>query len=137
MSVFGVFVVHIFPHSDWIWRGTSYLSVFSTNAGQYGPGKLRIRTIFTQCIVRLLINVWNIHGWYITIVTAYNIIKTGLGNKLPDLMFYQCHLLALDIIESNIYNTQVEIPKTKSSKNICRIFDANKVVELIIFSLSL
>ena len=26
-----------------------YLSVFSPNAGKYGPEKLRIRTLFTQC----------------------------------------------------------------------------------------
>ena len=33
------FLVCIFPHSDWIWRGTEYLSVFSPNAGKYGPEK--------------------------------------------------------------------------------------------------
>ena len=40
------------PHSDWIRRDTEYteyLSVFSPNAGKYGPEKLRIRTLFTQC----------------------------------------------------------------------------------------
>ena len=30
------FLAHIFPHSDWIWSDTSYLSVFSPNAGKYG-----------------------------------------------------------------------------------------------------
>ena len=28
-----------FPHSDWIRRDTPYLSVFSPNAGKYGPDK--------------------------------------------------------------------------------------------------
>ena len=28
-----------FPHSDWIQRDTEYLSVFSLNAGKYGPEK--------------------------------------------------------------------------------------------------
>ena len=28
VSVFGVFLVCIFPHSDWIWRNTPYPSVF-------------------------------------------------------------------------------------------------------------
>ena len=37
VSVFAVFLVRIFPHSDWIRRDTSYLSVFSPNAGKYGP----------------------------------------------------------------------------------------------------
>ena len=35
----GFFLVRIFPHSDWIRRNTSYLSVFSPNAGKYGPEK--------------------------------------------------------------------------------------------------
>ena len=54
MSVFGVFIVHIFLHLDWIRRDTLYLSVFSPNAAKYGPEKLQIRTLFTQCI--LIIN---------------------------------------------------------------------------------
>ena len=33
VSVFGAFLVRIFPHSDWIWRDTKYLSVFSPKAG--------------------------------------------------------------------------------------------------------
>ena len=43
-----------FPHSDWIQRYTQYLSVFSPNTEKYGPEKLRIRTLFTQyglCII--------------------------------------------------------------------------------------
>ena len=35
--VFGVILVRIFPHSDWKRRDTVYLSVFSPNAGKYGP----------------------------------------------------------------------------------------------------
>ena len=30
-------MVRIFPHSDWIRRDAKYLSVFSPNAGKYGP----------------------------------------------------------------------------------------------------
>ena len=37
MSVFGIFLVRIFPHLDWIWRDTKYLSVFSPNEGKNGP----------------------------------------------------------------------------------------------------
>ena len=50
VSVFGVFLVRIFPHLDWIRRDTPYLSVFSPYAGLYGREKLWIRTLFTQCI---------------------------------------------------------------------------------------
>ena len=39
VSVVGVILVCIFPHSDWIRRDTPYLSVFSPNAGKYGPEK--------------------------------------------------------------------------------------------------
>ena len=31
-SVLGVFLLHIFLHSDWIWGDTEYLSVFIPNA---------------------------------------------------------------------------------------------------------
>ena len=44
--VFRVFLVGIFPNSTWIRRDTEYLSVFSLNAGKYGPAKLWIRTLF-------------------------------------------------------------------------------------------
>ena len=37
MSIFGVFLVCIFLHLDWIRRNTPYLSVFTLNAGKYGP----------------------------------------------------------------------------------------------------
>ena len=49
MSVFGVILVHIFPHLDWIRTDTENLSVFSQNAWKHGLEKLRIRTLFTQC----------------------------------------------------------------------------------------
>ena len=49
MSVFGVFLVRVFLHSDWIWRGTESLFLFNQNAGKYGPENLQIRTLFTQC----------------------------------------------------------------------------------------
>ena len=42
ISVFGVILVRIFPHSDW----TLYLSVFSPKARKYGPEKLRIQTLY-------------------------------------------------------------------------------------------
>ena len=44
VSVFRVSFVRIFRHLNWI----RYLSVFSRNAGKYGPEKLRIRTFFNS-----------------------------------------------------------------------------------------
>ena len=34
---FGVILVHIFPHSDWIRRDAEYLSVLSPNVEKWGP----------------------------------------------------------------------------------------------------
>ena len=45
-----VFLVLYIAHSDWIRRDAPHLSAFSRNAGKYGPEKLRIRTLFTQCL---------------------------------------------------------------------------------------
>ena len=42
VSVFGVFLVRIFPHLDWIRRDTPYLRK------KCGPEKLQIRTLCTQ-----------------------------------------------------------------------------------------
>ena len=44
-TALGVFLIHIFPHSNRIRRYTEYLSVFSLNAGKYGPEKIRILTL--------------------------------------------------------------------------------------------
>ena len=50
LSVFGIFLVRILPHSDWIRRDIILLSVFSPNTGKYGLEKLQIRALFMQCI---------------------------------------------------------------------------------------
>ena len=42
VSIFGVFLVCILPHSNWI-------RVISPNTGNYGSQKLRLRTRSTQC----------------------------------------------------------------------------------------
>ena len=42
VSVFGVILVVIFSHLDWI-------SLLSINAGKYGLEKLQIRALFMQC----------------------------------------------------------------------------------------
>ena len=55
VSIFEVFLVRIFPHSDWIQRDTEYLSVFSPNGGKYGPKKLQSWTLFTQCLCRFFL----------------------------------------------------------------------------------
>ena len=48
LVVFGVFLVRIFPHWDWIRRDNPFLPAFSPNAGKYRPEKLQIPPLFTQ-----------------------------------------------------------------------------------------
>ena len=50
MSALRVFLVRFLPYSDWIRRDTQYFSVFSVNVGKYGLEKLRILTLFTECL---------------------------------------------------------------------------------------
>ena len=50
VSVFGVFLVRIFPHLDWIQRNTPSFSVFSPNAGKYGPEKHQIGTLLRNIL---------------------------------------------------------------------------------------
>ena len=65
MSVFEVFLVRIFLHSDWIRRDTEYLFVFSPNAGKYSSEKLRIWTLFTHCYHPLIFStVFNFSVFY-------------------------------------------------------------------------
>ena len=52
VSIFGGFLVHIFPHLDWIGRDKEYLSMFSPNTGKNGREKLRIRTLFTNSSIK-------------------------------------------------------------------------------------
>ena len=46
------FLDRILPHSDWIRRDTEYLSVFSQNAGKYGPEKTPYLETFHEVLVR-------------------------------------------------------------------------------------
>ena len=61
MSVFRVILVRIFSHSDWIWRDTPILWLFSPNAGKCRPEYLGKRTLFTRCV---LTDVWDFSHFY-------------------------------------------------------------------------
>ena len=65
VSVFGVILVRIFLHLDWIQRDTLYPSVFSANAGKPWPEYFQIRALFTRCSLYLDINL-------VTILPVYN-----------------------------------------------------------------
>ena len=53
VSKYGVFLVCIFAHSDWIRRDTEYLSIFNPNAGKYRPDKTPHLDTF-HTVLRLL-----------------------------------------------------------------------------------
>ena len=48
---FFFFLVRIFPHSDWIWQDTEYLSVFSPNAAKYRPEKTLYLDTFQAVVI--------------------------------------------------------------------------------------
>ena len=45
VSIFEVFLIHVFSHLDWIWRLAEQIFVFNPNVGKYWPEKLRIQTL--------------------------------------------------------------------------------------------
>ena len=65
VSVFGVFLVRIFPHLLWIWGDMKYLFVFSPNADECGPEKIQIRTLSKQWLNLSPLNYYKIH-WFLS-----------------------------------------------------------------------
>ena len=59
MPIFGVSLVGIFPHLDWIRRDTPYLSVFSRNARKYRPeSKLWRKNTMNEILNISIKNIW-------------------------------------------------------------------------------
>ena len=104
VSLFWVLLVRIFPYSDWIRRA---FPVLSLNVGKYGPAKLRIRTIFTQCQPRNInsINI-RIQGRITDIqvfeINFLSIFKSFIVEKISELKF-PC------LVNVSTDNTKVEI----------------------------
>ena len=94
VSVFGVFLVLIFPYLDWIRRDTPYPSVFSPNAGKYRPEKLWMRTLFVQweicysCLLFYLHDKMNIKVYNMEKVKPLDVIKA----KFYDVIFLNIFL---------------------------------------------
>ena len=91
MSVFGVFLIRIFPHSDWIRRDMKYLSVFSPNAGKYGPNTNTFRALneLTWGPLNIIITVGKLFNLYAHslrrfveyVIYSFMIIKKPLCSK--------------------------------------------------------
>ena len=84
MSVFGVTLVHIFRHLDWVQRDTGYLSVFSPNAGKCGPEKLLIRTFFTQILAAICFCYGRSLKWNNWTELSFEMNRKHLCPSLPD-----------------------------------------------------
>ena len=65
-----LFLVRIFPHSDWMRRDTKYLSVFSPNAGKDGPEITRYLDTFRA-----------VSNEFFSVVVATLKVKTLAGVK--------------------------------------------------------
>ena len=87
VSVFGDFLVYFFLHLDWIRIDTGYLSVFSPNAGKYGPEKLQMQKLFTQWYFhskshylwpKLRSSFWR----HVTFMDIYDILALMAFNKI-------------------------------------------------------
>ena len=63
-SVFGVFLVRILPHLDWIRRDTPYSVQMRGNADQKNS---RIRTLLTQCKLGFFVSVTYWESAYVSI----------------------------------------------------------------------
>ena len=73
------FLVSIFPHSDWIRRDTSHLSVFSPNVGKYGPGKTPYLNTFHAVLISRLVN--DDSGWITMARYRNDLILSALWNQ--------------------------------------------------------
>ena len=95
LCIFGVFLVHIFPYSDWIQRDTEYLSVLCPNAGKHGQGKLQIRTIFTQSEYRKSLH------------ETRKRVKSFSGLRFVEIIYFtkknNCRIIPLSIFPSGIF----------------------------------
>ena len=77
VSIFGVFLVRIFPRSDRMRRDTPYLCVFSPDAGKYGPEKLQTRTTFTHCyLITFFFSHFTRHPFQLSVF--YLILKSAI-----------------------------------------------------------
>ena len=59
-----LFLVRIFPHLDWIQRDTWYLSVASSNAGNYGPEITPYLDTFHTVFIKQVFSIYKQQRWH-------------------------------------------------------------------------
>ena len=110
-----VFLVRIFSYLDWIRKGTECFSVFSSNTGKYGPEKLQIRTLFTQCKFQKRINFGHYCRFSFLLLSGRKRVTSTLG-KLVHLFGYELETnwtRVRNSISLNIKNITKRVLKTK------------------------
>ena len=90
VSVFWVFLVRIFPHSDWI----------QSECGKMGTRKLRARTLLTQCCGWMYSHKWCHWHWpiwriIIDITMLVDFEKTLILHYLPRTLSYFIYLSSI------------------------------------------
>ena len=106
--VFWVFLVRIFPRSDWIRRDTPYLSEFSLNAEKYRPEKHQIRTLFTHWITfGIPIQAWTRpYEWIESNKCIYVCLTTCQKSKHTFFLFLRYNSANIYLFKVNNRNTR-------------------------------
>ena len=125
MSVFGVFVVRIFPHSNWKQIDTEYLSVCYPYPRKFGSEKLRIRTIFAQCNIHLENKICGIFTW-IDVPVANDEMKSHrqLSRHLWQVLNILAELIVLVNYAKSYYALVVGLLEKAALTNIKLIYVA-------------
>ena len=130
MSVFGVILVRIFPHLDWIRRDMEYLSVFSPNAVSYGH--------FSQSGL-LLGSIFHLHTYIemsqFCVEIVHNDHFSGQSQKYRCLV-RQLWSISVYCYPANIYLFEVNIKNTRKRYEICynliiKILEQRLVLEFL------
>ena len=108
MLVFEVFLVRIFPHTDWIRRFVEWISLFSPNSGKCWPEKLWIQTLFTQCVSYRQLLFWrlnhfsNIHYRDINLCKCESFENSSSPWNIDVLVFFdiKCNYIICHTIEN-------------------------------------
>ena len=110
MSLFGFFLVLIFPYSVWIRIFTLQISVFSPNVGKYGPEKFRVWTLLSvaKCRIFFLIQVFHLYSTagktsYEPVIALILIWSLKQRQILPDSGRIRFGLLCFIILHFNIF----------------------------------
>ena len=117
MSVFGVILVCIFPHSDWIRRDRKYLSVFSLHAGKYGHFSHSVYKKESSCDLKVSIvkqHLKDLHFEYIIVLTD----KAASNNAFTCQQFYVLVLVKkLGLLNNNTNQTYKQVSNFNLNKN--------------------